>query len=54
MSHASVSDFAAYDQGRKFCLSKLEGTVINWSSENSSFNNLDRLESLKAAITGDP
>ena len=54
MSNATVSDFAAYDQGRKFCLSKLEGSLINWSSENSSFNNLDRLESLKAAITGDP
>ena len=54
MSHASVSDFAAYDQGRKFCLSKLEGARINWSSENSSFDSLDRLQSLKAAITGEP
>ena len=54
MSNASVSDFAAYDQGRKFGLAKLEGTLINWSSENSSFNNLDRLQSLKAAITGEP
>jgi putative DNA primase/helicase len=54
MSHASVSDFTAYDQGRKFCLSKLEGTVINWSSENSSFDSLDRIQSLKAAITGEP
>ncbi|MGL5806033.1 MAG: DUF5906 domain-containing protein [Xenococcaceae cyanobacterium] len=54
MSHATVSDFAAYDRGRKFSLAKLEGTRINWSSENSSFNNLDRLESLKAAITGEP
>jgi putative DNA primase/helicase len=54
MSNASVSDFAAYDQGRKFCLSKLEGARINWSSENSSFDSLDRLQSLKAAITGEP
>jgi phage/plasmid-associated DNA primase len=54
MSHATVSDFAAYDRSRKFSLAKLEGTRINWSSENSSFNNLDSLESLKAAITGEP
>lgn len=53
MSNASVSDFAAYDNGRKFGLSKLEGARINWSSENSSFDNLDRLQSLKAAITGE-
>jgi putative DNA primase/helicase len=54
MSNASVSDFAAYDNGRKFCLSKLEGARINWSSENSSFNSLDLIQSLKAAITGEP
>jgi len=47
MSHATVSDFAAYDGGRKFCLSKLEGSRINWSSENSRFNNLDSIQSLK-------
>ena len=54
MSHATVSDFAAYDNGRKFCLSKLDGTRINWSSENSRFNSLDSIQSLKAAITGEP
>ena len=54
MSHATVSDFTAYDGGRKFCLSKLEETRINWSSENSRFNNLDSIQSLKAAITGEP
>ena len=54
MSSANVRDFAAYDQSRKFCLAKLEGAVINWSSENSSFDNLDHLQSLKAAITGEP
>ncbi len=43
LTNATVSDFAAYDSGRKFSLAKLEGSLINWSSENSSFNNLDRL-----------
>lgn len=54
MTAATVSDFASYDQGRKFTLAKLEGSLINWSSENSSFKNIDTLQSLKAAITGDP
>lgn len=54
LANATVTDFLAYDQGRKFSLAKLEGTRINWSSENSSFSNLDGLQSLKAAITGDP
>ena len=54
LTNATVSDFAAYDSGRKFSLAKLEGASINWSSENSSFNNLDQLQSLKAAITGEP
>lgn len=54
LSNATVTDFLGYDQGRKFSLAKLEGARINWSSENSSFSNLDGLQSLKAAITGDP
>ena len=51
---ATVNDFKSYDQGRKFTLSKLLGSRINWASENSSFNQIDNLQSLKAAITGDP
>jgi putative DNA primase/helicase len=51
---ATVSDFQSYDQGRKFTLAKLEGARISWSSENSSVNQLDNLQSLKAAITGEP
>lgn len=54
LSNATISDFQTYDQGRKFSLAKLENARINWSSENSSFSNLDGLQSLKAAITGDP
>lgn len=49
----TVSDFQAYDQGRKFTLAKLEQARISWSSENSSFGQLDSLQSLKAAITGE-
>ncbi|MUL39322.1 DUF3854 domain-containing protein [Gloeocapsopsis dulcis] len=52
---ASISDFAVYDQqGRKFTLAKLEGARVSWSSENSNFNQLDSLETLKKAITGEP
>ncbi|MEN9520045.1 MAG: hypothetical protein RLZZ381_2633 [Cyanobacteriota bacterium] len=53
MSDATIGDFKAYDNGRKFDVAKLEGTRINWSSENSSFDELDRIESLKKAITGE-
>lgn len=52
--NCTVSDFFSYDQGRKFTLAKLENARISWSSENSSFSQLDNLQSLKAAITGDP
>jgi phage/plasmid-associated DNA primase len=54
LTNATVSDFAGYDNGRKFSLAKLEGASINWSSENSTFKNLDELQSLKVAITGEP
>jgi putative DNA primase/helicase len=53
MSDATISDFASYDSGRKFDLSKLQDARINWSSENSSIENLDRIQSLKQAITGE-
>lgn len=52
--NTTVNDFYQYDQGRKFPLVKLEHARISWSSENSSFGQLDNLQSLKAAITGDP
>lgn len=54
MSSACLADFKQYDDGRKFPLAKLEGSKINWSSENSQYMSLDGLQSLKAAITGDP
>ncbi|MEA5469334.1 DUF3854 domain-containing protein [Spirulina sp. 06S082] len=53
MSICSLSDFQQYDQGRKFPLSALRDSRINWSSENSGALSLDSLESLKQSITGD-
>lgn len=53
MSSASVTDFQQYDQGRKFPAAKIEHSLINWSSENSEFACIDKLQGLKAAITGE-
>ncbi len=54
MTAASLSDFQAYDQGRKFPLAKLDGALINWPSENSQFATLDNIQSIKQFATGDP
>jgi putative DNA primase/helicase len=54
MTNATLADFAAYDSGRKFPLAKLSRCRINWASENSRTNNIDRIESLKAFISGEP
>ena len=53
MASVSVSDFQAYDQGRKFPLAKLANCRLSWSSENTKFGSIENLQSLKAAITGD-
>lgn len=50
---ANLNDFVQYDRGRKFALAKLSNIKINWSSENSA-SYLDNVQSLKAAITGEP
>lgn len=50
----SLKDFQQYDEGKKFALSKLEHSRINWSSENHSRLSLDSLQSLKQVLTGDP
>lgn len=50
----TMSDFHQYDyNGRKFALAKLEHARVSWSSENFNLNQLDNLQSLKAAITGE-
>jgi putative DNA primase/helicase len=54
LTGCTLSDFSQYDQGRKFPLAKLGRAKVNWASENSSFVSLDSIQSLKAAITGEP
>jgi phage/plasmid-associated DNA primase len=53
MSSCSLNDFSQYDQGRKFGLAALEYCRINWNSENANTAAIDKIESLKIAITGD-
>ena len=53
MTSCSLSDFKCYDQGRKFPLARLALSRINWSSENVAATMLDRIQSLKAFVTGD-
>lgn len=53
-SSVSLTDFLAYDHGRKFGLADLEGSRINWPSETVAAASLDTCNSLKAVITGDP
>lgn len=48
----SLKDFEVYDQGKKFNLSGLVHSRINWASENPKTYRLDELQSLKCAITG--
>jgi putative DNA primase/helicase len=54
MTGKSLSDFKAYDMGRKFTLAGIEGSICNWASENTSKVDLDNIQSLKQLITGDP
>jgi putative DNA primase/helicase len=54
MSGKSLSDFKAYDMGRKFNLAGIEGSICNWASENTAKVDLDGIQSLKQFITGDP
>jgi putative DNA primase/helicase len=54
MTGKSLSDFRAYDTGRKFTLAGVEGSICNWASENTAKVDLDGIQSLKQFITGDP
>lgn len=49
----TLSDFAMYDDGRKFPLARLKHSRVNWASENANSSRLDKIQSLKAFITGD-
>jgi putative DNA primase/helicase len=54
LTSATLNDFHQYDGGRRFPLACLANSRINWASENTDTSRLDRLQSLKAAITGSP
>ena len=54
MTGKSLSDFKSYDNGRKFSLAGIEGSICNWASENTAKVDLDSIQSLKQLITGDP
>lgn len=53
MTGCTLSDFASYDEGRKFPLARLRYSRCNWASENANTTRLDKIQSLKAYITGD-
>ena len=53
MTAATLSDFASYDEGRKFPLARTADSRVNWASENAQTARLDKIQSLKAFITGD-
>lgn len=54
MTGVTLTDFADYDRGRKFPLARLNNSRVNWASENANTAKLDKIQSLKAFITGDP
>lgn len=53
MTGKTLSDFTTYDEGRKFPLAPLKFSRVNWASENANTTRLDKIQSLKAFITGD-
>jgi putative DNA primase/helicase len=54
MTSCSFADCKQYDEGRKFPLAKLGMSRVNWASENQDTLALDKLQVLKAVITGEP
>jgi putative DNA primase/helicase len=54
MTGCSFADCKQYDEGRKFPLAKLAMSRVNWATENQDTLALDRLQVLKAIITGEP
>jgi putative DNA primase/helicase len=52
MTSCSLADFQSYDDGRKFSLSALRGSRINWASENPQTGRIDKIQSLKLFVTG--
>jgi phage/plasmid-associated DNA primase len=55
VSNCTLSDFHSFEKGSdKFSLAPLARCKLNWSPENTDSLMLDKLETLKAVITGDP
>jgi putative DNA primase/helicase len=52
MTSVSLADFAQYDEGRKFAVSSLRNSRVNWASENPQTARLDTIQSLKLLATG--
>ena len=53
MTSCSLSDFNSFDRGDKFALAPLLQSKINWSPENTDSLNLDKMQTMKSAISGD-
>lgn len=54
LANSSIPDFASYDAGNYFKLASLRAKKISWASETADYGRIDKLQGLKAAITGDP
>lgn len=53
MTSCSLTDFKAFDTGNQFALAPLIQSKINWSPENTDSLNLDKMQTMKSAISGD-
>ncbi|GAB4211810.1 MAG: hypothetical protein OHK0012_04940 [Synechococcales cyanobacterium] len=54
IANTSTTDWQAYDNGTYFKVADLRGKRLSWASETSDIGRIDKLQGLKAAITGDP
>ncbi len=52
LTSVSLADFQLYDEGRKFNLSPLMHSRVNWASENPQTSRIDKIQSLKLFVTG--
>ncbi|MEP0911775.1 CHC2 zinc finger domain-containing protein [Leptolyngbya sp. GB1-A1] len=53
MTSVTLTDYQIYDTGKKFPLVPLRLSLVNWASENDHKVQIDSLQSLKMAITGE-
>lgn len=54
VTNTSTTDWAAYDAGSASKVANLLGKRVSWASETADIGRIDKLQGLKAAITGDP